>query len=273
VTTTGMDTILKGLQSEIRVAMIKLTPSERGSERFVPYDTGAHGTLSEMTVRPRLFWVVPTKPTAGWLGTSNRRYAVDWELTIGYPAHGWEACAISDLDDIRTEINKYGGFSSQAGVAYRVVPPGDSMGLAKDDKWMWSTVKIASRVETTTAAKVFPRYQPTTETAVTVAGSPATLTSFTPTSDGSIVWSYHVLSSDGKTSRGGLLAASWDVATNAATHWDESTSDIAASGATYADTTGLVFNVALIGGVVYLKATSTGDTWTIRTTEIAKSQE
>lgn len=275
MTTYGLDTILKDLQTELKTAVLKVTPSERGSERFIPYNTDVHGAIAEATSRPRLFWVEPDLNTLSntWIGTDLRRYSIDWNVTIGYPPHGWEICAASDSDDLRGAINAGGGYSTTTGCAFRVVKGTDGLKASRDDNWLWATTVVQSVMETTNTAKVLADQKTKTETAVTVAGSPVTLYSFTPTSDGAASWSYHVLSSDGKTSRGGLLSASWDVATNAAVHWDESTSDIVASGATYANTLGLVFNAAMSAGVVYLKATSTTDTWTVRTTELARSEE
>ncbi len=143
----------------------------------------------------------------------------------------------------------------------------------KDANWMWSTIQIQSVVETTATTKTLPNYQTHTETSVTLAGSPATLYSFTPTSDGGIVWSYHLIDSAGKTSRGGLISASWDVSANTAAYWDESTSDIVEAGYTYADTTNIAFNVKMSAGIVYLNASAAAGTWTVRTTEISRSQE
>lgn len=268
----GLDTICDGLRGELQSCIVKINPTERGSERFTPRDPQAQGTIRDNPGRPRTFWLEPVLARPTNMGASTRRYYIDWALTIGYPAHGWETVYVSDFDDLRATINNAGGFSSVTGVGYRAIPADAStLAVERTADWLWATIRIVSVVETATVAKDLPNYQPKAIKVVTVAGSPATVTSFAVTVDGSAAWEYHVASSDTKTTRGGIIACSWDVSASSAVHYDESTSDIVDTGATYADTTGLVFNVVCSGGVLSLKATSTNDTWTVRTTQLSRS--
>lgn len=274
MTTYDLGYICGQLQTELRKLIVKISPSERGSERFRPHDPEIQGEIEEKSGLPRTFWVRPVGVGPTNMGASARRYEVTWELKIGYPVNGWDVAAISDVDDVRAAVNISGGLSTVAGVGYRVVPPKDSIPtFERTANWMWVTIPIVSMLETTTAAKVLPNYQVKTVNAVTVATSPVTLYSFAATRDGSIEWHYHVVSADAKTSRGGLLQAAWDYSAGTAEYNDESTEDLVEAGAAVANTDPLSFAVSVAAGVVSLTASSSSGNWTVRTTELSRSDE
>jgi hypothetical protein len=270
--TYGIDTICKGLQSELKSLILKLTPSERGSERWIPVNPETHGTITEQTARARTFWVEPAIPEARWIGNGQRRYALSWILTIGYPPHGWEICAVSDFDDLRAEINKYGGQSTTTGVGYRVIPTeGEAFAPSRDGNWLWTRIRIDSVIETTDTARVLPNYQTKAVAAITVASSPVTVTTLTATIDGAAVYDYHVTSADLKTSRAGILQIAWDISAATAKYYDESTEDIIEAGGSAADTTAVAFAASVSGSTVSLTASSSSGNWTVRVTELSRS--
>jgi len=268
---TDLNDILTDLRSEIVEHVLQVAVREKGSgETSFEYHLPSKG---EMTPgRPRLFSVTGPAVESKWCGHGLQRYDTEWAIRVGYPAHDWDIAIASDFDQLRGSFNSNGAWSSTTGCAFHHMPLTNPPREPQGTDWQWVSYPVRAVVETTTAAKELPNYQTTTDVSVTVAGSPVTVYSFTPTSDGSASWSYHVQSSDGKTSRGGLLAAAWDIVAASAAHWDESTSDVVATGATYANTTGLVFNVSVSGTTVSLTATSTDDTWAVRTTELSRNE-
>jgi len=266
-----LNDILTDLRAEIVEHVLQVAVREKGSgETSFEYHIPSKGEMG--TGRPRLFSVVGPAVESKWCGNGLQRYDTEWQIRVGYPAHDWDIAIASDFDQLRGAFNSNGAWSSTTGCGFHYIPNESPKREEQGNDWQWVSYTVRAVVETTTATKELPNYQTTTDVSVTVAGSPVTVYSFTPTSDGSASWSYHILSSDGKTSRGGILACSWDIASATAAHYDESTSDIAASGATYANTTELVFNVSVTGSVVYLTATSTDDTWTVRTTELSRNE-
>jgi hypothetical protein len=118
-----------------------------------------------------------------------------------------------------------------------------------------------------------PNYQTKSVQTVTVVGSPVTMQSITATRDGAALWAYHAIYSDTKASRAGLVHVAWDISGATATYYDESTDDIVEAGAGVADTTALSFAASVSGSTVSLTASSSSGTWTVRTTELSRSDE
>jgi hypothetical protein len=272
VTYYSLDKICDGLRRELQSLIVKISPTERGSERFTPRDPQMQGDIRENTGKARTFWLEPMTVKPLNVGATTRRYEIAWDLVVGYPPSGWETAAISDYDDLRASVNIAGGFSAVNGVGFRVMPAAEEAGLRMEraEKWLWVTSRIVSIVETTSEAKVLPQYQTKTTATVTPLTSPKTITTITPTVNGVVTWEYHV-DYGTEASRGGWLVVSWDLSSNSVVYYDESSDDVIDAGSALTDTTDIEFSASMAAGVVSLTASAAVYTWTVRLTELARS--
>ena len=143
-----MDTILKGVEREIRLRVSALVPNEYASARFTSPKSLDKDSIKDNTGKERLFKISWGDVTPQTVGTT----AIIWKaiagLTIGYPLNGWGIARASDYQQIFDALNR--NDTTVTGCAFREVAGGEIPDIENDDenKWIWATIPIVAVVET-----------------------------------------------------------------------------------------------------------------------------
>jgi len=147
----NLATILKDLTTEVRVAIVGITPNTMAGtdNSFQSPKSLEKQNIREQSGKPRLFQVRFNPGTGIDAGTgfAIKTYLVKGTVTIGYPNNAeWDVARASDASQIFGALNNTDG---PAGCNYRIVPEGEEPEIEEvENDWIWMIVPLRAAVTT-----------------------------------------------------------------------------------------------------------------------------
>ena len=147
----NLATILKDLTTEVRVAIVGITPNTMAGtdNSFQSPKSLEKQNIREQPGKPRLFEVVWLMPSQMDGGHTEKTWDVPGTITIGYPVNTeWSIARASDVQQIFDTLNQTD--SSVTGCNFRHVPQGEDPTIEEaENDWTWVVIPLRAVVTTT----------------------------------------------------------------------------------------------------------------------------
>jgi len=143
--------ILQLLEAEVREVIGAIKPETKSDTLFSTSKVQNETDVESVTGRERWFeieWIgIKQLP----FGTTERYYTVTANISIGYPAHGWDLDMVSDYDQIERALRtgNGGGASAVSGVSFRLLNDDEEPEAVELDDWKWYKLPLIAEIQTT----------------------------------------------------------------------------------------------------------------------------